>query len=849
MRAAVALVFAAMLGTGCKDLPEIPAGICGNRVIEPPEDCDGFDLDGVPCRPPDGVDGCRLDCSPDENGVAAECPSGWGCSQGAVCRRATGEFSESESPIPGNAWSLSAGDFDGDGHGDVVSVERPLALGITKARVHFLGDEGEPVETYVSEKLMASPAVSTITPDARSDIAFSFGSVFVLTGEPDRSLLSETYPSYFLGDSPSLSIFVSQSTVDGETPIAVFARLDATDGIFVFEPGSTFLRPIAELDGGVEDFAADPVVGDFLEDGTEFPCDELAVAFREASEVEVFSLCETRAADSAVVWRDEPYVEVVALNPPARIDHGIMRADLDGDGHLDLVVGTEQGPYVAYGDGLGFGSARPHSFNLFDSFIAPDSMPVAGGDMTGDGIADLVFPEGLAFSAIHPETGELGYATIRERYGASWSEAQFADLNADGAIDLVCGSNLGLDLDFFLGTGTLANNSFTVSTERPTENLIVSDLDGDLVNDVVFTELRRSPTEPEQISIAFGRRSGGPEPPIPAAHLEDVDQMAPFSGDPTSTIANVIVSFSQTDDDENEQNAIGFMIGSSDRRPASPIELSTFSADGSILTSTSVMVTVGSFRREGQVDAMPFALAPGSLIENAVPEMWLIQDISHKSHGPESIGWPLDPRTRPLGGPSGPREISARLSAGDLDADGVDELVFVAPDEDGLACIVNVASVTGEPAMLELRGAVALDLPCYETAVEIADLDVDGAPDVVVLAGGLESSRSPVVLWNDGRGGLDADEATSLAAEGDNVAAFTTFNAFDGAITLAYVTDSSVRLLKSLGRSRSFDEQTLPVLLDRGTGIVATDADGDGIVDLAVADAGNVRLLRARLAP
>ena len=96
----------------------------------------------------------------------------------------------------------------------MLSVERTLSLGITKARIHFLGERGELVDTYVSEKLMASPAVGAITPDSRSDVAYSFGSVFVLAGEPNRSMLSETFPSYFVGESPSLSLFVANALID-----------------------------------------------------------------------------------------------------------------------------------------------------------------------------------------------------------------------------------------------------------------------------------------------------------------------------------------------------------------------------------------------------------------------------------------------------------------------------------------------------------------------------------------------------------------------------------------------------------------------------------------------------------
>lgn len=849
MRAWLTFAAVALAAPGCKDLPEIPAGVCGNHVIEPPEDCDGFAQDGVPCRPPGGVNQCRLDCSADENGVAAMCPTSWGCFEGEVCRPATGKFIANNEPIPGNAWSLIAGDFDGNGSHDVVGLERPVSQGFTKARIHYFGDRGEPIGTYTSEKLMGTPTVSDVTRDSRSDLVYSFGSILVVAGEANRSLLTETYPSYLLGEFPSRVLFVTEQAVDMKPGIVVFGRLGPDDGIFVFDPTSPFLRPVVELEAGVDALAADPMLGDIFEDDAAFPCTEFVLAYRDAREFSVYSLCEA-GPDGLLHWKSTPYVEIVRLDPPALIERGIVVADLDGDGHLDVIVGTDVGPYVAYGDGQELGSARPH-IPMLDEHVAPDAMPLAAGDITGDRIADLVYPEGLVVSIpTETEGGEPSYATIRPRYGPRWSEARFADLNADGFLDVACASNTGLDIDFFNGTGTIAINRFTIPTQRPTEHLAVRDFDGDLVDDLAFVELRDPSRNTEQISIAFGQKSGGPEAPVPAAHLEDVEQIAAFADDPTSTISNMIIVYSQTTGGLETEYALSFLVGSSDRVPASPVELTTFAADGSVQDSTSAALTLGSFRDPNQLDVMPFALAyRGGDLADAPPEMWLLENITEKSHSPQFIGWNLDERTRPIGGPSSTNEISARLAAKDLDGDSLDELVFVAPSDDAEAlCIVNVASVSGEPPVLELRDAVALDTPCYETVVEIADLDADEAPDIVVLVGELKQGpREPLVLWNDGQGRFSSEDSTSIATGGDNARSFTAFRAFDGSTLFALVTEQSLRTLRPLGADRAFgDERTLGTL-ELGSGVVAADVNGDGIVDLAVADAGSTRIFHAEL--
>jgi hypothetical protein len=64
---------------GCRELPELPAGVCGNGVIESDEDCDTFSAyPGSRCRKQSEADACHLDCSLDEQGARPPCPKGWG---------------------------------------------------------------------------------------------------------------------------------------------------------------------------------------------------------------------------------------------------------------------------------------------------------------------------------------------------------------------------------------------------------------------------------------------------------------------------------------------------------------------------------------------------------------------------------------------------------------------------------------------------------------------------------------------------------------------------------------------------------------------------------------------------
>src|SRR6185295_11500631 len=74
----------------------------------------------------------------------------------------------------------------------------------------------------------------------------------------------------------------------------------------------------------------------------------------------MYDFCTTRAGVAGPAWRTLAEQRSVALDPPAGIDVAPLVVDLNGDGHLDVLVGAGGASYAAYGDGQNLATAIPY---------------------------------------------------------------------------------------------------------------------------------------------------------------------------------------------------------------------------------------------------------------------------------------------------------------------------------------------------------------------------------------------------------------------------------------------------------------------------------------------------------
>jgi hypothetical protein len=837
-------VFALLVLTvRCAALPEIPAGTCGNGVVEAPEDCDTFPLDRASvCRPKGTAGECHLDCALRSDGTRPSCPAGWGCDREGLCRAATGQF---EGPVEfkvGGASSLSSGDFDGDGRADIVSREPLDAYGRSRLRFHYFDERGALADTRLFPKLLASPVIADLSGDGRSDIVFSDFRVGLLLGQADRGLVPETFGTYHVAGAKVRMVGVYDDLINRDSAIFAVTTLNGAPGYFI--PDATgALRLRGDLPSPFDALAGDPVDGDVFDDPKDSPCRELIAAARGATTFSVLDVCMRSEETGTVVWRDLGVAVTIGLAPPAPIDIAPIVADVDVDGHLDVLLGAGGRVYFARGDGKRLATAVPYRLALVnEDEVSPDiPMPLAAADFTGDGAPDFVFPDKLLTSSPVPGSSLPRYDVAHPNLSSPWTEAKIADLNANGKLDVVAGSRGRLGIDFFNGTGAQHLTDFSIPTDRPVAHLAVADFDGDLISDLAFVESAASDDDRDAVMVAFGQLSGPPLFPKPIARVARPEKLSAFT---ESARGNLIVSSAETVDGA-EGGALTLLIGSGDRIPYASLGLSTISAEGVLTNNSSIGLSMGALTAPHQHDLV--ALAINDLTTHDW-QVWLIPSFDKPESRPRQLDWKLDPDLLPASVTANDAVLSWAGASGDVDHDDRDEVVWAMPYVDNEHCALVVIGAVPGTATLGVRTTIHLDESCVRSQLMLADADGDGRLDIALLTGSpTTATRKLLVLWNEGEGRFSSGRLALLNPVADSPQAFAFLSTIpQRAAAFAYVTDDSVVIIESTER-RQFAVPRVLASIAHGSGITFADVNGDKADDLVVAASGNLFLLKAGL--
>ncbi len=815
---------------GCADLSPLRTGECGNIVVDATEDCDGHTPDGGICAPPGSPHACRYVCEADTG-----CPAGYGCGFDGVCRRAPEEerLIPMGNPVPfPSLQSVAAADFDGNGAAEIVVFEDEDALGRRTARVVAPHFEGEPTIVPIAVTMTAA-AIDRLAGDATDDITFAdVGGVLLLHGTPDLRGELGAYPS----------MVPTEGTLLRAVPVDVLPSQPGDELVALVqhppEPSISLLRAaglpgqaeLATLPGDMDQLAGDVVRARFDDS---LPCPALVLAFHGADRARVFQTCRT--SDKGFSWNDSGVVDDVLLPPGETIGTGLLAADLDLDAHLDILVAAESGAlFVAWGQGDGtFLSAKaggtPGEAGPFTLPLAAGKspgLPLAVADLDADGVLDFVFPTGVLVSKSGSHT--LAFDNL----GAPWTVAVAADLNADGRLDITAAAADSLNIDFLNNAGVGVFNAFVLPTEGGVDLLATGDFDGDLVDDLAISETASDASDPQShIEVAFGSPFGPPGAPVEMASLDHASAMYAAHLPPPSAayglagadhVADLVVTSRSV---ETMTDRTFELRGGGARVLTAPLSLT--SPGGA---ARPLALSTGLFGDPvTDIVALAADVQEGNLHLFRVESIYEVE--LHQTLASQALPGGLHPLSK---GPVAALHYGALLAAGDLDRNGDAEAVVVAPAgdaPDGAAVVISdydrgtFQFVPRPPQPLALRLGV-------DSRLTLRDVDGDGRLDALLVGGSSEEPTALVILWNDGKGGLDTASPVHLLLD-DGVTGAACLPTRAGKGCVLFLTTSTHTYRVAPGAYRELNAEVVPDL-PGGVDITAGDFDADGVTDVAI---------------
>lgn len=849
----------ASLFFGCTALPVIEADVCGNGVLEREagEDCDTFvDAEKTPgavCRPKGVVGECHFDCEVNGEGQQAVCPHDMGCGSDGICRQKTEDFNArlklSSDP---SSW-LSTLDFDGDGRPELLSTEPADQVQQARFRLHYFDAAGALAETRTFPRLATRPIARKLDADEASELIFSNFRIGMLPGRDDREWVPATFSSYIVPDSDIRVVGVRRDVVGLATALVALTKLNGVWGVYVpaidadspEDNGSLSLR--ARLAHPVSQLAGAPVAADIVPGGGS-PCDEVVLAFRGDTSFRVLDLCrvgdDPEQPSLEVVWRDAASEQLVSLPAGLQIDAGPLVADVDGDGHLDVLVGAAQQTYVAYGDGkrlqdVARGPLVLPTFGANEEIAL--SMPLAAGDVSGDGIADFVLPRAVTVSRKSLTDGSVRYFYSSGNNAQPWTMAEIADLNGNGLPDIVAASAGFLGLTFLNGTGGPFQVPARLGSSGPLRFLTTGDFDGDLIGDVAFIESGPPRNPIDQLAVAFGARDGLP---LPASHVAELSGVAQLNDHPQDGLDELFTA-SLEGPKGHAAARLTLFDGGPDRLPFAPYSLVSFSRDGQLQDQPALALVAGSFTSPSANDVV----AMGTNQREGGWNLWLIPNIGQENQPPLLLTVDEAPEgVVPVSaGADGAPRLSVASVAADLEGDGFDEALWLMP-QGSAGCVLLRYDIDGGASEALARSQLVFDEPCPTPELAAADLNGDKRLDLLLLLGDPEGGpRRLEVLWNDTLGGFSLRDRSFIAdAEQNDVRAFSVFPAPERRV--AFVTSSALHVASpSSARGKAFDVVRDVTGFDDARAVTVTNPNADNVSDVVVADAEGLWLVGAKL--
>jgi len=533
--------------------------------------------------------------------------------------------------------------------------------------------------------------------------------------------------------------------------------------------------------------------------------------------------------------------------------NAVALGDVNDDGNADLVTANAGSNDISVLLGDGIGGFAPAAGSPFMAGDLPQSVTL--GDVDADDNLDLITTNLVSNDVsvlLGDGTGQFTAATGSPfAVAVGPRTAAVDDVNADGNADLVVANAVSDDISVLLGDGTgqfnsAAGSPFTAGNGP--HSIVLSDMDGDgnvdgvvsnaVSNDIVlllgdgnggFAPAAASPFAvgglPQEVTVEDFDVDGSLDLVTANAGSNDVsvllgDGVGGFTtatGSPFSVgISPLSVAVGDIDGDGNAD-----LVTANERSDG--LSLLLGDGDGSFTAATESELALG---------ADPGDFAIGDFNSNGIADIV----IPRASRGDVDVLDGLGNGTfRRLGLSELPSHFPVSVAVGDLNEDGNADLAsanFRSND-------VNVLLGDGNGGFVAASGSPFAVGGIWPVSVALSDLDADGDADLITAN---FFSDDASVLLGDGTGGFAASPGSPFAV-GD----------FPESVSLGDLNSDGDSDLVTVNAS----SDDVSVLLGDGVGGFAAapgspfavgnfpqslalgDVDGDGDVDLVIANAGS----------
>jgi hypothetical protein len=914
---------------GCTTLPNIDKNSCGNGVIDPGEDCDGFPAGQ--CVKAGQENQCHLSCNTTID-PSFTCPVAWSCGLDYFCRRGSGNFTLSENIDQSGVQRLAVADFDSDGRGDIVSATN------SAVHIHFTNKVGGQDSSLTLPFRSLAMVIGNLGGEGQTNrdlVIPTSGGFNVFQGESDRDLAAIPYSATLNGVSPdqvqlvSMDAMPSGGTTNGSPFLGDELMVIAGDKLYrvASDNKSTFSDEtfLTNMPGIKSNLAGKPAVGHL---DLNSKCDQMALGYVGQNSVWIYSPCALNSGTNSYEWNKQDSnsslkksYPSVTLNGGGKISEGVLLADLNFDGALDMLIGatasnpnlcaqavgeTASDVYIAFGAGNGtFNSKAPDNLQMvgdniankvnetalcvFPLVIGPLDVGTYNSNLNTfePTCLDIVTPRTILVS-LSPkdkcfEANSYGISYLNRETG--WTQAFLADFNSNGIADIIGVQKDAQKIDFMNGTGAGVFNRSSFFTNGSPIGFALGDFDGDLLKDFAYFErfpkTSATDTNTDEVSIAFASSNGAFNDPISMGAFKPIQQILPGLL-PTSSGLDamsdlLVVSSTNTEN----QAALAILNGSADRKLVAPFLLDSGTSSSNNLEV--VRLVVGQFDFDGKGHQDITALVADFSVSKSMPKTeGAPEGLSSLKLTmiPSKDNAVLDSSEVFKSGDLDPtfRADYSLLIPMDLDGDANDELVIFSPqasvDQANPQSEMRIARVDGMSKIwswsesqqsreyylfneqssgrfgTKLGTNNGSDFRGVNSKYMLNDINHDGKKDLFILSGTINDQQTSrlVLFLNQGTGTLNTADSIVFQTPDDwNIVSFTMVNV-DGD------TDEEVVFAKKNGELVLADldipnaqitnvkeivggQQTVQGIND----VVATDIDGDGIVDLATSSISGVK--------